>query len=85
LKSERQHFKGWLVTLQETSASEQAGSMLHTGIDSMQKQINALKELLTMLPQFSQHQYWRYLLVEHMQKITAEMEAELRRLNLRLC
>jgi hypothetical protein len=85
LKSERQHFKGWLVTLQETSANEQAGIMPHTSIDSMQTQINALNELITMLPQFSQHQYWRYLLVEHMQKITKELEAELRHLDLRLC
>ncbi len=85
LQSDHQQFKGWMVALQDTSGQQHSGLNMAPcpGIESIQQQVNALQELIALLPQFSQHHYWQHLLVEHMQKLTEEMAITLQHLNMR--
>jgi hypothetical protein len=88
LKSSGQQFAGWMVGLQETTEASCNGlstAIAYPAVDLLQKQINALRELIGMLPQFSHHHYWRHLLSEHMERLTNEMEAEVQRLATRPC
>lgn len=47
---------------------------------TLQQQLGSLRELVGMLPNFAQHQYWRELLAEHMQQLVAEMSQQVQQL-----
>lgn len=75
---------GWIVLLQDISrlTGEFTLSWMDTQrvLSTLQTHVQTLQELITMMPQFSQHQYWRHLLAEHMGRITDEMTAQLQQI-----
>lgn len=84
LTGRNRRFLGWIVILQDVSRlmSETRLGCLDTppAVTTLQSKIEALQELISMLPQFSQHQYWRHLLAEHMERITNEMATQLQQM-----
>jgi sensor histidine kinase regulating citrate/malate metabolism len=76
LTSNEQRFRGWMVSLQQNT-SPAGPANPQEAVSSLQKHLSAMRELLSMLPQFSQHYYWRHLLIDHMGKLMDEMEAQL--------
>jgi hypothetical protein len=84
LTSSGQHFRGWMVSLQQNGAPTKPATP-REAVGSLQKQLSAMRELLSMLPQFSQHYYWRQLLVDHMGKLMDEMELQLQAIDQAPC
>lgn len=78
-------FLGWVVLLQDmTSGLEQRSEAQRedrlVALHNLQRQIQTLQELITMLPEVGQHHYWRMLLMQHMSKLADEMTAQVQQL-----
>lgn len=72
---------GWLVALYSDVISALVGFPIeqHTSLPSnpvLQQQIQNMRELIAMLPRFSQHRYWQSLLMEHMERLIEEMDMQ---------
>lgn len=85
LTGRQQHFLGWVIALHHDLASALNEFRAHHSapaptIVALQGQIRNIQELIAMLPRFSQHRYWHQLLLEHIDRITGEMEKEVQRL-----
>lgn len=75
-------FVGWIVELQEapdTRLQTSTPPPQHTAVlnETLHEQIQALQDLIKMLPTFGEHPYWQNLLVEHMTRLTGEMTMQL--------
>jgi hypothetical protein len=79
-----QQFRGWMVSLQQNTTPTGPASP-REAVHLLQKHLSAMRELLAMLPQFSQHYYWRQLLVDHMGKLMDEMEIQLQSIDHGAC
>lgn len=83
-----QHNKplGRAVTLQDISSavndlhSQKKEEVLPT-VGNLQKQIQNMRDLIEMVPRFSNNKYWQDLLVEHMQKLVADMTSQVNQLS----
>ncbi len=78
-------FLGWVVLLQDmTGGLEQRSEAQRedrlAALHNLQRQIQTLQELITMLPEVGQHHYWRMLLMQHMSKLADEMTAQVQQL-----
>lgn len=50
-------------------------------LTTLQRQIQNMRELIAMVPQFSHNKYWQDLLVEHMERLTNEMNRQINQIS----
>jgi hypothetical protein len=80
-------FLGWVIALHQDLTvalrefQTQQGSASST-IHALQQQLKNIQELVAMLPKFSHHPYWQYLLIEHMERLTNQMNRQVQQLAL---
>ena len=78
-------FLGWVVSLHEDLCEALSEFRNHHNvttpvISTLQYQIQNMQELIAMLPKFSHHRYWHYLLMQHIERLTSEMARQVQRL-----
>lgn len=77
-----EQFSGWVVELEEMNTAQQTRLDQHQAVlpdvSMLLQQIQTMQELITMLPQFSQHRSWQHLLVEHVEQLISQMDQALR-------
>ncbi len=77
---------GRAVTLQDISSAvndlqtQKQEDVLPT-VGNLQKQIQNMRDLIEMVPRFSNNKYWQDLLVEHMQKLVTDMTNQVNQLS----
>lgn len=79
---------GRVVNIQEINAVieqtvpmfQQASYQSTPTVDTLQSQINAMNDLIQMVPRFNNNRFWQNLLVEHMQRLIEEMTDQVQQL-----
>ncbi len=76
---------GWVVALHPDLASalsefQAQQTSATTTITTIQQQLKNMQELVAMLPRFSHHPYWQYLLIEHMERLTGQLDSYVQQL-----
>jgi transcriptional regulator with PAS, ATPase and Fis domain len=90
VRGRNEQLRGWMLTLQDIStAMQQVGAQpaaeaqastppADSTCDELQQKVQSMRELVALLPNFSQRQDWRELLIDHMQQLLEEMSSTLR-------
>jgi hypothetical protein len=91
VRGRNEQLRGWMLTLhdvggavqqpqQQPAAEEpeaQATRPAACACEELRQQVQSMRELVAMLPSFSQRQDWRELLVGHMQQLLDDMSSKL--------
>lgn len=92
VRGHNEQLRGWMLTLQDVSSvvqqfqepqptaekpEAQTAQPAACACEELRQQVQSMRELVAMLPSFSQRQDWRELLVGHMQQLLDEMSSTL--------
>jgi hypothetical protein len=72
-----------LPSTSASTAGNAAGSISASAArisNELQEELFKMRELITMLPQFSQHPYWRHLLMEHMERLHSDISSHVQQI-----